>query len=274
MANETDAKLDKLLAGLGTLADTVKGLVVRMDSVEAEVKKDSTEEPPKPADEHGAKLDKIMDHLQGLHGKHDALKSTCDALHVKHDALSEKHEALAKKVDSIEEAGKKALAETAEPAPAAVDSTKKDSEQMGTKETGSAETALATERHENGLSRNDSAEHEKKLDAANERIVGLEKVIADMQKRLPAEIPSEQRDKFTAAQSKWERIAQAFGDAEGAPRAMNGESLSDYQRRLMGKYKHHSNAWKEKDLMVVPDAVLDIAIEQIHADALAAALAP
>jgi hypothetical protein len=274
MASDTDAKLDKLLAGLGILTTDISKLTTRLDSVEAEMKKEDAApaavaaEPA--ASGSDAKLDKIMDHLTGLHAKHDALKTTCDSLCSKHDELG-------KRMDAVEE-GMKAkeaanLEKAAEPTPPAVDAAKKDGEQTGTAETGAAEAALAAERKENGLARNDSAESAK-LDAANERIAGLEKVLADINKRMPAAHTPEDRQKFTTVQHQWEKIAQAFGDSDGAPPALNGESLPDYMRRLAGKHKAHSRAWKDADLSKVDDSVLSIAVDQIRADAEVAAMTP
>lgn len=245
-----DAKLDQLLAGLGTLTATINTVVKRLDAVEEEVKKPDATEPVPPKNENAEALKGIADSLQGVHAK-------CDGLMSKHDALCSKHDALASKVDAMEEAGKQAPAVEPEPAPPAVDAAippvKKEEEPPA---------AVA-----------DSAT-EKKLDAANVRIEGMAKLIADMQKHMPAVIADDQRAHYTAAQSKWEKVAQLFGDSEGAPRAMNGESLPDYNRRLMSKYKVHSKVWKEQDLDKLPDAVLGVAIDQIHADAVAAAVAP
>lgn len=95
-----------------------------------------------------------------------------------------------------------------------------------------------------------------------------------LEARIPVQLSDADRALFTGAQVRAERVAQAFGDAEGAPRWVNGESLPDYQRRLLGKYKGHSTHWKDKDLARVDASVLDIAESQIYADAIAAASAP
>lgn len=95
-----------------------------------------------------------------------------------------------------------------------------------------------------------------------------------LEARIPVALSDADRKLFTDAQVRAERVAQAFGDSEGAPRWVNGESLSDYQRRLLGKYKPHSVHWKDKDLMKVDASVLDIAESQIYADAMTAASAP
>jgi hypothetical protein len=111
-------------------------------------------------------------------------------------------------------------------------------------------------------------------EVARQHIAGLKQQLAGVQKRLPAEVSADERPKFSAIQQKWEQIAQAFGDSEGTPRWLNGESVADYDRRLMGKYKAHSKAWKNVDLVNVHDSMLEIAGSQIRAHALAAAIAP
>lgn len=271
MASETDAKLDKLLAGLGILTTDMSKLTTRLDSVEAEMKRDAapaavTAEPA--ASGSDVKLDKIMDHLTGLHAKHDALKTTCDSLCSKHDELGKRMDAFEESAKAKEAAN---LERAAEPTPPAVDAVKKDGE--GSPETPSAEAALAAERKENGLSRNDSAESAK-LDAANERIAGMEKLLAELNKRVPAVHTAEDRQKFTAVQHQWEKIAQAFGDSDGALPPMNGETLPDYMRRLAGKRKAHSRAWKDTDLSKIDDSALSIVVDQIRADAEVAAMTP
>ena len=84
----------------------------------------------------------------------------------------------------------------------------------------------------------------------------------------------EDRARFVDAQVKADRVAQAFGDSAGAPRWQQGETLPQYQRRLLGKFKAHSASWKDKDLTKVDASVLDIAENQIYADAMAVAMNP
>lgn len=98
--------------------------------------------------------------------------------------------------------------------------------------------------------------------------------IKALESRLPVELSDSDRALYVAAQVKCERVAQAFGDSEGAPRWMNGETLPQYQRRLLGKYQGHSVSWKGKDLSKVDASVLDVAETQIYADAMSAAIRP
>ena len=73
------------------------------------------------------------------------------------------------------------------------------------------------------------------------------------------------------AQQKAQHVHEAFGDAEGAPAVLNGEGRRDYRIRLLSKYQHHSNAYKNVDLNKVQDETAFTAIEDsIYADAMRA----
>ncbi len=78
---------------------------------------------------------------------------------------------------------------------------------------------------------------------------------------------------FLAAQSQANRMAQAFGDDE-APRALDGETLTQYRQRLLNKWKQFSNAWRGVDLAPFSDKALDTVERQIYSDAMAFALDP
>jgi hypothetical protein len=269
-ADASGDKLDQLLAGLGKL-------VTRMDALESAkpvvVKADA--EPNLTDNKDGEKLDRVLAHLDSLHGKHDELKTSCDSMHAKHDALCSRMDALedkAKESENVKGMG--------EPTPVAADAAKGGDElQKGTE---NETKALETEREENGLKRNDAAPptstavepSSAMMDSVNSEMGKMREYIARLERSIPKEMPDDERNKFVDAQAKAERIAQAFGDSAGAPRWLNGESLHNYQRRLLSKYKGHSTAWKEKDLARVHDSVLDIAETQIYADAWTAATKP
>ena len=112
------------------------------------------------------------------------------------------------------------------------------------------------------------------VDVLNVRIDELKRQVHEVEKRMPTRNPADQRENFRTARLKWDQIAQAFGDPEGVRGPLNGESLGDYQRALANPHKDHSR-WKDIDLyQQVPDAMLDVVVEQIHADALTAAKNP
>ena len=212
----------------------------------------------------GEPLDKVLAHLDSINKRMDAMCGRMDAFEKKEPPKEEKKEE-SKGEDKKEEKDEK---EEGEPTPLAADKTKKDAakadgeEQPGGKKEAAA---LKEEREENDLDKNDSA----RADAAaiRARLDGLEK-------RMPHELPEEDRLRFVEAQAKAERVAQAFGDSAGAPRHLNGESLSQYRRRLLGAFKKHSRSWKDVDLTPFADKALDTVESQVYSDALAAAMSP
>ncbi len=115
----------------------------------------------------------------------------------------------------------------------------------------------------------DSAE----LIAANAQLADLQRQIAAMKKQLPAEVPPDRKPLFRAAQASWEKVAQLHGDAQTRP-PLVGESHADYLRALAAPYTKHSKPWSSVDLYQVPDAMLDVVIDQVRADALVAAKNP
>lgn len=129
--------------------------------------------------------------------------------------------------------------------------------------------------------RKDAEEHEKERADAKARHDSQEAKIADLEAKLAlvtkhiADVPSEDRAKLTAVWEQGERLAQMYGDSQGCSKWMPGESLADYTRRVYGKFKKHSAAWKDVDLSKITDsATLDIAIAQIYHDAEEVALHP
>jgi hypothetical protein len=108
------------------------------------------------------------------------------------------------------------------------------------------------------------AEATKKADAA------LRADVAALQKGLT--LSDEDRNKIAEAQMRAQGVALAFGDS--APSPLLGESPLAYRRRLMGKFKEHSAAWKAVPLEAISDAVIDLAEKQVYADAAVAARNP
>jgi len=105
-------------------------------------------------------------------------------------------------------------------------------------------------------------------------VADLRRQLAELTSRMPVELKDEDRKQYIAAQQQCETVAQAFGDSAGAPRWLNGETLTDYRRRLLTKYKPHSAKWKDADLSALTGAVLDNIEQQVYADAVAAARNP
>lgn len=206
------------------------------------------------------KLDRLLTGLGNLTIRMDADDKKKEDLSTRFDSLDQKLDAMGKRLDSVE--GDKA---------------RKDSEEKEKEEKDEKARKDAEEKEEE-KKRADAAEAEKEKERADAAARGAEPGLAAQLKALEARIPvalsDADRAQFVGAQVKAERVAQAFGDSDGAPRWLNGESLPDYQRRLLSKYKAHSIAWKDKDLARVDASVLDVAEAQIYADSVAAASAP
>lgn len=167
--------------------------------------------------------------------KLDKILSHLDSLHSKHDALMAKHDALHARHDALE--GKHE--ELSKRFDAFLPSAGKREANI----TPEDEAAERREREE--LERTDAARRLQK-DAEHEQ----------------ADLPN-----FVDAQRRADTIAQAFGDSGGAPRWLAGESLADYRRRLLSKYKSYSADWKDVDLANLHESALGIAEAKIYADA-------
>lgn len=90
---------------------------------------------------------------------------------------------------------------------------------------------------------------------------------------IPKALTDADRSALANAQARCDAVASAFG--EEAPRALQGETLLDYRKRLAGLYKKHSPAWKGIDIGAIADsAMLELAEGQIFDAAAKAARNP
>lgn len=155
---------------------------------------------------------------------------------------------------------------------ARMDAAEKEKEEKEKEEKAKADKARADAEEEEK-----KREEKAKADAARAdsgtaaKIAALEAKIAGLE---PAQLTGDELKAFSDAQVRAEPVYQAFGDSAGAPRWLNGETVDAYVRRLLGKVKQHSPKWKDKDLAKADASILDIAQEQIYADALQAAAHP
>jgi hypothetical protein len=210
----------------------------------------------------GEKLDTILSHLDSLHKRMDAAdKERADA---------------ATRLDSWDKARKDAE-EKEKDEKAKADAARKDAEEKEKEEKVKADAAKEEDEKKADAARKDAEDKEKekaKADAARADAGGiLSAKIADLERRMPVELPEADRARLVDAQSKAERVAQAFGDS--APRWTNSENELQYRVRLLGKFKSHSPKYKESDLSKIGDAVaFTVAEDTIYADAWDAAIRP
>lgn len=181
------------------------------------------------------------------------LMKMCDSINTRLDSLEGKKKADADGEDSDEEKAAKAQAELEKKKAEEKEDVKDESDDDGKK--GEPMPAAA-----------DKDVAEIKADTAD-----LKKRFADFEKANKEET-EEERVAKTEAQSRADAVAHAFGDA--APRPMQGETLLGYRRRLVSKFKKHSEDYKDIDITGAEGPMLAIIEKRVYADAMTAALHP
>jgi len=109
--------------------------------------------------------------------------------------------------------------------------------------------------------RADNADMKKQIDAMNARL-----------QALATPLSASDRDQLSAAQARWDSVAQMFGDSVPAP--LHGESPIAYRQRLASKFQKHSDKFKGIRLDSLDGVVFDTVEEQIRVDAQAVARSP
>lgn len=191
--------------------------------------------------------------------KDSDVMSMLDAMAKKFDAFCSKTDAaigtMAGKLDAWEEKEKKDKKDAAKK-----DAAEEEKEEKAKKDAAEAEMKAKKDAEEEEKAKKDSA---------------VQAQIAALAARIPVELSEADRTRLVAAQSKAERVAQAFGDSAGAPRWLNGESERQYRERLLTKYKPLSADHKDVDLTKILDEGAFSYIEnRIYHDAYTAALNP
>jgi 8-oxo-dGTP pyrophosphatase MutT (NUDIX family) len=187
-------------------------------------------------------------------------KSKADA--ERWDKLMSAVDSLAKRMDSMEEKDKpKADAMPGEELPVA--DKKADSEKESEKK------ADAEEEKKEEEAKADAAKRESAL---FDRISQLEKMLVQTAQLAVKPLTDADHAAFADVQAKADGIYSAFG--KQASRALNGEDVLAYRKRLAAPMKSHSAAWKDVDLTKLEASVFDIAESAIYADAAQAANRP
>ncbi|WP_430229680.1 NUDIX domain-containing protein [Paraburkholderia tropica] len=199
--------------------------------------------------------------------KADAEEEKAKADSDKYDKLMSAVDSLCKRMDSME--GKKADAMPA--AELAVgDKAKADSE---------AEEKAAKEKEaEAAKMKAEAKEEEAKADAAKresallDRVAQLEQMLVQTAQLTPKPLTDADHAAFADAQSKADSVYSAFG--KQAPRAMNGEDLLAYRKRLLKPMVSHSKEWEGSDLGALNASIFDKIETKVYADALESAMHP
>jgi 8-oxo-dGTP pyrophosphatase MutT (NUDIX family) len=211
------------------------------EELEARAKADAEEKAKADAEEAKAKADAE---------KYDKLMSMCDSL--------------MKRMDSME--SKKADAMPAQELPVADRKADAEDEEAKKKEAEAAKLKAEAKEEE---AKADAAKRESAL---LERLATLEKMLVQTAQLTPKPLTDADHTAFADAQAKADSVYSAFG--KQAPRALNGEDVLAYKKRLAAPMKSHSAAWKDVDLGALDASVFAIAEAAIYADAQSASLRP
>ncbi|MDR6389221.1 NUDIX domain-containing protein [Paraburkholderia phenoliruptrix] len=213
------------------------------EELEARAKADAEAKAKADAEEEKAKVDAE---------KYDKLISMCDSL--------------MKRMDSYE--GKKADAMPAGELPVGDKKADSEKEEKDAKEKEAEAAKLKAEAKEEEA-KADAAKRENALLA---RVGELEKMLAMTASLTPKPLTDADHAAMADAQAKADSVYSAHG--KSAPRALNGEDLLAYRKRLAAPMKTHSKEWQSIDLAKLDAATFSVIEPKIYADAMEAALHP
>lgn len=221
-------------------------------AAEEKARKDAAEaeEAKKRADAESGNIDKILKCV-------DSMMTTLDTMGKRMDAMDEDRKADRARMDALE-------------TESVNDKAKKDAEEEEKKKADAARKD-AEEKEEEEKKKADAA----RADSINASVAtaALAKRVEEVAARLPLDLSEEDTAKFATVQARADDVYHALGTA--APRALTGEGLLAYRRRLLSKLQPMSKTWKDVDMLKVNDSVsFDIMENQILSDAMANALSP
>jgi hypothetical protein len=105
-----------------------------------------------------------------------------------------------------------------------------------------------------------------------ERVARQDALIAELTRAAVPATP-EVHARMVSHQMRAEPIFQAFGDSNGAPFFLNGESETDYRIRLLDPFKQYSSRYRDSDLSKIADAAVFESVESSIYEAARASLA-
>lgn len=241
--NEGISDAEKLCNVMDAVSEKLDSLVGRMDRQDARM--DANEESFKKwASEEGKEKEHKEDSKRKDESEEEKKEEAKDA---KKDEDGDKRED-----EEVEEKGK--------PKETAADK-RKDSEEEKKEE---------AKEDRKDAKKDTDAEEMAEADSLKGQMADLRSKIAELQGRVPAMLSDGERERFAAIQEQADPAFQAFGDR--APGPLDGESPTQYKRRLGSKMQGHSPKWKESRLSAVADdAMLDVVVSEIFADSITAA---
>lgn len=193
-----------------------------------------------------------------------SLKTMCDALQARVDEL-EKGKGEEKKADDADPDAE-AKAKEAEAARLKAEAKAIEATQAGAK----SDDDDDKKKLEESIQKADSLKKEN--NELVKRIRQLEEGFLKMASITPKPLTDEDYAQIAHAQARADSVYSAFG--KQAPRALNGEDLLAYRKRLAAGVKKHSRTWKDVDFSRFDSAAFDVTESQIYADAMEEARHP
>jgi hypothetical protein len=213
------------------------------------------------------KLGQIADMIRDAVSKFDSLSSRMDSMEERMDAGRKDAESCG---DDDDDMGRKdddeEVVPPGKPMETAADKRRKDSEESEKMDAESCDDDDDDDRKdEQGDERMADA-----LELTRAELAAVRKQINQLQARTPAMLSDIDRERFAVIQEQADPAFQAFGDRAPAP--LDGETPTQYKRRLGTKLQANSPKWANARLSAVADdAMLDTILTDVYADSIAAA---
>ena len=243
--------------------------------------------------EQGHKNDIISDADEKIGQIADMIKDACekfDSVNKRIDAMEETFKEMAKpgsepkadddddddtKADAEESFKEWAKEETKEPEhkkDSRKDARRKDEEEcdddLEVEEPGAPRETAADKRRKDAEEK-EEGDH-RVADSVRTEMATLRAEIAALNRRAPAMLSDMDRERFAVIQEQADPAFQAFGDRAPAP--LDGETPTQYKRRLGAKLQSNSPKWATSRLSAVSDdAMLDTILTEVYSDSIAAA---
>ena len=242
--------------------------------------------------EQGHKNDIISDADEKIGQIADMIKDACekfDSVNKRIDAMEETFKEMAKpgsepkaddddddtKADAEESFKEWAKEEAKEPEhkkDSRKDARRKDEEEcdddLEVEEPGTPRETAADKRRKDAEEK-EEGDH-RMADSVRTEMATLRAEIAALNRRAPAMLSDMDRERFAVIQEQADPAFQAFGDRAPAP--LDGETPTQYKRRLGAKLQSNSPKWATSRLSAVSDdAMLDTILTEVYSDSIAAA---
>jgi ADP-ribose pyrophosphatase YjhB (NUDIX family) len=102
------------------------------------------------------------------------------------------------------------------------------------------------------------------------RMDSLEKEVSELKANAARQDNAEEKDKLMEAQGRADSVEQCYGDS--APRPLLGDTVIDYEKRMVMKHLARSPRWKNSNIKAInDDATFSVIRDEVYADAVTAA---